>query len=181
MLRNIPACISPDLMHALMTMGHGDEVVFADADFPAATYSKRVIRADGVDVETLLNAVLPFFPLDSFVDNPAITMDCSEWGDEPESYRRFRTVIRQFYRKFTDFKHEKRYDFYKRTANAFVVVVTSEADGNVILKKGPVMAELPIHEPALPVHGKRKIDSIPTIDSKASKKLLPQDQYREKK
>ena len=49
MLRNIPACISPDLMHALMSMGHGDEIVLADADFPAATYSKRLIRADGLD------------------------------------------------------------------------------------------------------------------------------------
>ncbi len=53
MLRNIPACISPDLMHALMSMGHGDEIVLADADFPAATNSKRLIRADGLDVGTL--------------------------------------------------------------------------------------------------------------------------------
>ena len=140
MLRNIPACISPDLMHALMSMGHGDEIVLADADFPAATYSKRLIRADGVDVVTLLEAILPFFPLDSFVDKPVITMDCSEWGDEPESYQRFRTVIRRYDRKFMDFELEKRLDLYQRSANAYAVVVTSEADGNVILKKGPVMA-----------------------------------------
>lgn len=139
MLRNIPSCISPDLMHALMSMGHGDEIVLADADFPAATYSKRIIRADGVDVETLLKAILPFFPLDSFVNKPIITMDCSELGNEPESYQRFRTVISKYYRKFTDFELEKRFDLYKRAANAYAVVVTSEADGNVILKKGPVM------------------------------------------
>lgn len=144
MLRNIPACISPDLMHALMSMGHGDEIVLADADFPAATYSKRIIRADGVDVETLLTAILPFFPLDSFVDRPIITMDCSELGNEPESYQKFRTVISKYYKKFTDFELEKRFDFYKRAANAYAVVVTSEADGNVILKKGPVMAYLPL-------------------------------------
>ena len=60
MLRNIPACISPDLMHALMSMGHGDEIVLADGDFPAATYSKRLIHADGLDVATLLEAILPF-------------------------------------------------------------------------------------------------------------------------
>ena len=139
MLRNIPACISPDLMHALMTMGHGDEIVLADADFPAATHSRRLIRADGLDVCTLLEAILPFFPLDSFVEKPALTMDCSEWGDEPESYQRFREVIRRYDNHFTDFELLKRFDLYERAGNAFAVAVTSEADGNIVLKKGPVM------------------------------------------
>lgn len=139
MLRNIPACISPDLMHALMSMGHGDEIVLADADFPAATHSRKLIRADGIDVATLLEAILPFFPLDSFVKKPAITMDCSEWGDEPESYERFRAIIKKHHEDFMDFELEKRYEFYMRSANAYAVVITSEADGNVILKKGPVM------------------------------------------
>ena len=139
MLRNIPACISPDLMHALMTMGHGDEIVLADADFPAATYSRRLIRADGLDMCTLLEAILPFFPLDSFVEKPVLTMDCSEWGDEPESYQRFREIIRRYDNHFTDFELLKRFDLYERANNAFAVVVTSEADGNIVLKKGPVM------------------------------------------
>jgi len=139
MLRNIPACISPDLMHALMTMGHGDEIVLADADFPAATHSKRLIRADGVDVATLLRAILPFFPLDTFVESPVATMDCSEWGDEPESYERFRKIIREHFKEFSDFELQKRFDLYERAGNAYAVVVTSEADGNLILKKGPVM------------------------------------------
>jgi len=139
MLKKIPACISPDLMHAMMSMGHGDELVLADADFPAESNNDFVIRADGLDVGTLLEAILPFFPLDPFVDNPVITMDCSEWGDEPESYNRFRKIIKKHYDKFTDFELEKRFDLYDRASNAFVVVVTSEADGNVILKKGPVM------------------------------------------
>ena len=139
MLRNIPACISPEMMCTLMRMGHGDEIVLADADFPAETNSDNVIRADGLDVATLLEAILPFFPLDLFVDQPAITMDCSEWGDEPESYERFRKIIKKHYDKFTDFRLEKRFDLYDRAKKAFAVIVTSEADGNVILKKGPVM------------------------------------------
>ena len=122
-----------------MRMGHGDEIVLADADFPAETNSDCVIRADGLDVATLLEAILPLFPLDSFVDQPAITMDCSEWGDEPESYERFRKIIKKHYDKFTDFELEKRFDLYERAGKAFAVIVTSEADGNVILKKGPVM------------------------------------------
>lgn len=139
MLRNIPTCISPDLMHALMSMGHGDEIVLADADFPAETHSKRLIRADGVDVGTLLDAILPFFPLDTFVEKPVITMDCSEWGDEPESYKQFRSIIKKHDKNFKDFELVKRFELYERAANAYAVVVTSEADGNVILKKGPVM------------------------------------------
>jgi L-fucose mutarotase len=139
MLKNIPPCISPDLMHALMSMGHGDEIALADADFPAVTNSRKLIRADGLDVATLLQAILPFFPLDPFVDKPVITMDCSEWGDEPESYNRFRKIIQKHNDGFSDFEFEKRFDLYRRAADAFAVVVTSEADGNVILKKGPVM------------------------------------------
>jgi len=131
--------LSPDLVHAMMSMGHGDEIVLADADFPATTYSRKLIRADGLDVATLLKAILPFFPLDPFVEKPVITMDCSEWGDEPESYNRFREIIKKHDDKFLDFELEKRFDFYKRAADAYAVVVTSEADGNLILKKGPVM------------------------------------------
>ena len=139
MLKNIPEIISPDLMHALMSMGHGEEVVFADADFPANSYSKKIIRMDGVRIESLLEAVLPFFPLDPFVKHPVISMDCSEWGPEPESYERYRRVIRKIYGAFMDFQLLKRFDFYDRAAMANYVVVTSEPDGNVILKKGPVM------------------------------------------
>ncbi|MCP4341582.1 MAG: hypothetical protein GY799_22550 [Desulfobulbaceae bacterium] len=139
MLRNIPACISPDLMHALMSMGHGDEIVLADADFPGVSYSKRLNRADGVNVATMLEAILPFFPLDGFVEKPVITMDCSEWGDEPESYERFRKIIKKHAKNFTDFELLQRFELYERAANAYVIVMTSEADGNVILKKGPVM------------------------------------------
>ena len=139
MLRNIPGCISPDLMHALMTMGHGDEIVFADADFPAADNAKRLIRADGLYIVTLLEAILPFFPLDSFVEKPAITIDCSPWGDEPESYEKFRVIIKKNHKVFKDFEFQERFDLYERAKKAYAVVVTSEPDGNVILKKGPVM------------------------------------------
>lgn len=127
-------------MHALMSMGHGDEIVLADADFPAVTYSKRLIRADGVQLASLLEAILPLFPLDSFVDKPVLTMDPASWGGrEPESYRRFREMIKRHDAKFQDFKLIDRQDFYDRAHNAYAVVVTGEADGNIILKKGPVM------------------------------------------
>jgi L-fucose mutarotase len=139
-LRKIPPCISPDLMHALMSMGHGDEIVLADADFPGVSRARRLIRADGVDVVTLLDAILPFFPLDRFVPKPVLTMDCSEWGPEPQSYGKFRDAIKAADPGFTDFEFLPRFEFYSRAEKAFAVVMTSEPDGNVILKKGPVMA-----------------------------------------
>lgn len=140
MLRTIPACLSPDLMHALMSMGHGDEIVLADADFPGATFSRRLIRADGVPLTTLLEAILPFFPLDPFVEKPAATMDYRPWSaSEPIAYASFREILHRFEPKFTDLEYVERFAFYERARQAFAVVMTAEADGNVILKKGPVM------------------------------------------
>lgn len=140
MLRNIPGCLSPDLVHALMSMGHGDEIALVDADFPAASHSARSIRADGVDIAALLTAMLPFFPLDGFVEKPVATMDCSPWGKEPESYERFRKIIRQHDARFKDFELVERFALYVRAEKAYAVVVTGEADGNLFLKKGPVAA-----------------------------------------
>jgi len=140
MLRGIPACLSPDLMHALMSMGHGDEIVLADADFPAKTYSQTLVRADGIQIVTLLDAILPLFPLDRFVAKPAAVMDPANWGgQEPASYGRFREAIRKHAPDFQDFEYIGRFEFYRRAKQAFAVVATGEADGNIILKKGPVM------------------------------------------
>ena len=140
MLKGIPNCLSPDLVRALMSMGHGDEIVLADADFPAASYAKRLIRADGVDIATLLEAILPFFPLDSFVDKPVITMDWRDWAHaEPAAYQTFRNSILKSDPGFADFEYLKRFDFYERAKSSFAIVITGEPDGNLVLKKGPVM------------------------------------------
>ncbi len=74
MLKGIPNSVSPDLMHALMSMGHGDELVLADAHFPASSHAQRLIRADGLDLSTLLPAVMNFFPIDTFVEDHAVVM-----------------------------------------------------------------------------------------------------------
>ena len=137
MLKNIPACISPDLMHALMCMGHGDEIVLADADFPGPTLARRLIRADGVPLAALLDAILPFFPLDPFTTKPVLTMDWKPWGPrEPASYDTFRAVIRHHDSRFTDFDYLDRFALYDRAKAAYAVVMTAEPDGNLILKKG---------------------------------------------
>ena len=106
---------------------------------PARALPRRIIRADGIGVVALLDAILPFFPLDRFVER-SLAMDCSEWGDEPQAYGKFREAIRRADGGFTEFEYLPRFDFYSRAEKAYVVVMTSEPDGNVILKKGPVMA-----------------------------------------
>ena len=68
MLKGIAPCISPDLLKVLAEMGHGDEIVLADAHFPGHTMNERVLRADGLSVTTLLDGILPLFDLDTYAD-----------------------------------------------------------------------------------------------------------------
>lgn len=79
MLKNVPKLLSPELLKILSEMGHGDEIVIADANFPSANYGKRVIRADGISGCEMLEAVLSVFPLDTY-SNPNMIlmqlMDC---------------------------------------------------------------------------------------------------------
>lgn len=141
MLKGVPAIISPDLMKVMMDMGHGDELVLADGNFPAATMARRLVRADGLAVPPLLEAVLKFFPLDQYVDRPAILMQVVP-GDptKPTIWEEYRKIIKTVEGKFTDFEQIERHAFYQRAQNAFAVVATSEAAlyANIILKKGVV-------------------------------------------
>jgi L-fucose mutarotase len=139
-LRQIPPRISPEMMYHLMRMGHGDELVLADGDFPVETYSSRVVYAYGLAIPELLEAILPFFPLDPFVDKPAAIMAMVDKGaPEPKTWSVYRSIIAGHENRFRDFEYVERFDFYKRAKNAYLVVATTEPDGNVILKKGVVM------------------------------------------
>lgn len=142
MLKGIPAIISPRLMYTMMCMGHGDELVLVDMDYPAYTFSQKVIRLDGVKIPPLLEAILPFFPLDIFVDKPAATMaPVEEVQEEPEFFRESKEIISRYHEPFTDLEYVERFKFYERTKESFAVVMTSEGDGNLILRKGVVFSE----------------------------------------
>ena len=141
MLKNIPPVISPDLMSVLMEMGHGDEIVLADANFPSASIARRLVRADGHGIPLLLEAVLRFFPLDQYVDRPAALMAVVP-GDptKPVIWDDYRRIIRASGEKFTDFEWIERFAFYERARQAYAVVATGERAlyANIILKKGVV-------------------------------------------
>jgi len=141
MLKNIPLVISPDLMHVLMSMGHGDEIVLADGNFPAVTNARRLVRADGHDVPTMLEAVIRFFPLDPYADDHAVVMQVVEPdAPEPPIWNTFRRLLDQAQRRSVTLTPIERFAFYERARQAFAVVATSEQAiyANLILKKGVV-------------------------------------------
>jgi L-fucose mutarotase len=139
MLIGISPLISPDLLAVLHRMGHGDEIVFADAYFPGETYGKRVLRADGLRIHDLLDAVLPLFVLDSYVESPVIMM-CAVPGDQldPAVEASYRQAIDKHWPGTPPIKQIDRFDFYDRARQAFAVLMTGETMkyGNIILKKG---------------------------------------------
>ena len=141
MLKGIPNIISPELLKILMEMGHGDEIVIADGNFPAASIAKRLIRCDGNGVPKLLEAVLKLFPLDVYVDNPAVLMAVvSVDGTKPTIWEEYRKIIKASGEKFDDFEHVERFAFYERAKEAYAVVATGEKAryANIILKKGVI-------------------------------------------
>ena len=139
MLKNVPAIISPELMKTLMEMGHGDEIVLADGNFPAASIAQRLLRYDGHGVPELLEAVLKFFPLDTYVGRPIALMAVVP-GDpvKPTIWEDYRRIVKASGEKFSDFEFVERFAFYERARKAYGVVATSEKAlyANVILKKG---------------------------------------------
>src|SRR3989339_1391548 len=143
MLKNKSKIISPELLKVLCEMGHGDEIVIADGNFPAAGIAQRLIRADGHGVPELLEAILKLFPLDQYVAKPAAIMAVVP-GDntKPVIWDEYRKIIKASGENFTDFDSVERFAFYERAKKAFAVVATGESAiyANIILKKGVIKA-----------------------------------------
>ncbi|MDJ0640380.1 MAG: RbsD/FucU domain-containing protein [Paracoccaceae bacterium] len=141
MLHKISPLLSPDLLHAIASMGHGDDIVIADANFPAEAKGNRVIRADGLSASDILRAVLELFPLDTFVDDPARTMQVVGKPDEvPPAVADFQKIIDQTADNPAKIVGVERFRFYDIAEDAFAIVQTGEARlyGNIILKKGVI-------------------------------------------
>jgi L-fucose mutarotase len=139
MLKGISHLISPALLEVLARMGHGDEIVLADAHFPGETCNNRVLRADGLRIPDLLEAILPLFELDAYVDAPLIMMAAVE-GDtlDPNVEASYMKSILKTNPEVAPIQRIDRFAFYARAKSAFAVVMTGETAkyGNIILKKG---------------------------------------------
>lgn len=139
MLKGINKIISPELLMTLAKMGHGDEIVFSDGNFPGESLGRNVLRADGSGVPELLKAILELFPLDTYAD-------CSYLMELSECDKDLDIPIWEEYRKILADHTEQepvfleRHEFYERARKAYAVVVTGEGAiyANIILKKGVV-------------------------------------------
>ena len=139
MLKGLSPLLSPDLLHVLAAMGHGDEIVLVDANFPATTHARRLIQMPGASAPDVLDAVLSVLPLDDFVAQAALTMQVvGDAGATPPVVNEFDAVLH---------RHGggpsaalERFAFYQRAAAAFAIVATGETRiyGNILLKKGVV-------------------------------------------
>jgi len=140
MLTNIDPLLNGDLLKSLSDMGHGDELVIADAHFPSASLGIPVIRYDGVGTEPLLAAILHYFPLDEYADAAVFSMQVvDEPQAQPAICQRYQTLLNS-----TAQGHQlvalERFDYYQRAKQAYTVIATGESAqyANLILKKGVV-------------------------------------------
>lgn len=142
MLKGISKILSPELLKTLCEMGHGDEIVIADANFPSENYGKRVIRADGISGTAMLEAILSVFPLDTYSDPNMILMqlmNCDVGKINPEIWEKYKEIALKT-DKNVKIGNIDRFDFYKRAKDAYAVIATGEEAvyANIILKKGVI-------------------------------------------
>ena len=142
MLNGVPSILSPELLKIMMEMGHGDELVIGDGNFPAASMARRLIRADGHGVPELLEAILKFFPLDRYVDCSVALMQVVP-GDptKPVIWQQYRSIVKNAEAKFEDFEFVERFAFYERAKQAYAILASGESAlyANIILMKGVVV------------------------------------------
>lgn len=143
MLKGVPRILSPELLKVLAEMGHGDEIVIADGNFPAESMGKDaiVIRADGHGVPEILDAVLQMIPLDQYVEKPAALMEVVP-GDPcvPTIWDDFRRLLEKNGENPSAIEMMERFSFYERARKAYAIVSTGETAiyANILLKKGVV-------------------------------------------
>lgn len=140
MLKGIPNILSPELLKILMEMGHGDEIIIADGNFPASTNGKRVIRCDGHGVPEILDAILKLLPLDSYSECPIALMEVVPGDKEvPVIWDNYKEIISN-HEKDIRIEMVERYAFYERSKKAYAIIASGEKAlyGNIILKKGVV-------------------------------------------
>lgn len=144
MLKGIPPILSPELLKALCEMGHGDELVIADGNFPSQSIGKNavVVRADGHGAAEILDAVLKLIPLDAYTQQPVALMQVVP-GDScptPEIWDKYREILKKHEPEHCDIEMMERFAFYERAKNAYLIIATGETAiyANVLLEKGVV-------------------------------------------
>ena len=141
MLINIDPILSPELLHALRSMGHGDKLVLADANFPSASLAKKLIRLDGVNIPNAAKAILSELPLDSFVDYPVERMEIDDNPDEiNDVHQDLIDVLKISAGDKWKVGSIERFKFYEEAKQAYMIVSTTDARafGCFIITKGVI-------------------------------------------
>ena len=141
MLINIDPILSPELLHALRSMGHGDKLVLADANFPSASLAKKLIRLDGVNIPNAAKAILSVLPLDSFVDYPVERMEIDNNPDEiNDVHQDLIDVLKNSAGDKWKVGSIERFKFYEEAKQAYMIVSTTDARafGCFIITKGVI-------------------------------------------
>lgn len=144
MLKGISPLISPELLKALAQMGHGDELVIADGNFPCHSVGKDaiVIRADGHNVPQMLDAILKLIALDTYTEKPVALMEVVK-GDNcptPEIWQKYEEILNQYEPNHHEIEYIERFSFYERAKKAYLIIATGEKAiyANILLKKGVI-------------------------------------------
>ncbi len=141
MLKGIPEILGPELMKILLEMGHGDQLLICDGNYPKFGCPERCVRLEGHGVPEILDALLRFFPLDTFVDHPATMMGVVP-GDpyKPEIWEEYREIAKRYEKDGLRDTTLSRFDFYERGKKCYACIATSEKAlyANLILTKGVI-------------------------------------------
>ncbi|MFD1677379.1 RbsD/FucU family protein [Alicyclobacillus fodiniaquatilis] len=142
MLKGIPRILSPELMKILMEMGHGDEIVLADSNFPAASCARKLVRADGHAMLDLLDAILAFFPIDTYTAYPVTLMQVVPGDPMPAIWEKYRQILIHHGIQISKLGFVERMAFYEKARQSYAIVATGEESlyANIVLKKGVIEA-----------------------------------------
>ena len=144
MLKGIPKIVSPQLLKVLCEMGHGDEIVIADGNFPCESMGKNaiVVRADGNSVPEILDAVLALIPLDQYYETPVALMEVVivDTVPTPVIWKEYDALLKKHTPENMKIEYMERFAFYERAKKAYAIIATSEEAvyANILLKKGVV-------------------------------------------
>ena len=142
MLKGISQIISPELLKILCEMGHGDEIVIADANFPSSSVGQRVVRADGIGALDMLNAILTLIPLDQYDKEHFIVMEkCKGDTADTSIWNDYKAILKSN-SPDSEMTFLERFVYYERAKKAYAVVATGEKRqyANIILKKGCILS-----------------------------------------
>ena len=141
MLKGLSPLLTPELLKILCEMGHGDEIVLADGNFPTEAIGQRVVRLDAHAGTDVLKAIMSVFPIDTYSDPNAFLMEVVP-GDNVKTpiWDEYSHIMKESEGETVRIGHIERFAFYERAKKAYAVIATGETAlyANLILKKGVI-------------------------------------------